>query len=100
MTGRILIDYFGYKKHHEGLQRQGNAAQSRQHRRSRESNRIPDPNQQEQSNYVQTLDKEKQEDNKEEMLARTEDLVFVSPILLGFALKNKQWRMLSPEKRL
>jgi len=42
---------------------------------------------------VQTLPKDKQEENKEEMLARAEDLVYVSPTLEGFALKNKLWRM-------
>jgi hypothetical protein len=95
VTGRILIDFFGYKKHHEGLQRQGNSAHRGRGRRSEETNRIPDPNEAEQSSYAQTLDKEKQEENKEEMLARVEDLVFVSPVLLGFALKNKLWRTLS-----
>lgn len=35
---------------------------------------------------------EKQEENKKEMLGeRYDDLVFVSPLLEGFALKNKQW---------
>lgn len=43
--------------------------------------------------YVQTLSAEKQQQNKEEMLGnRYNDLVFVSPLLQGFALKNKQWR--------
>ena len=57
-----------------------------------ETNRAAGPNDAEQSSYAQTLDKEKQDKNKEEMLARAEDLVFISPVLLGFALKNKQWR--------
>jgi hypothetical protein len=33
-----------------------------------------------------------QEENKQELLYRKEDLVFVSPLLRGFALKNKLWR--------
>jgi hypothetical protein len=43
--------------------------------------------------YLKTLSKEDQEANKEEMLAREKDLVFVSPLLTGFALKNKLWCM-------
>jgi hypothetical protein len=43
--------------------------------------------------YVKTLPKDKQEENKQEMLARAEHLVYISPILEGFALKNKLWRM-------
>lgn len=42
---------------------------------------------------MQTLAKEKQEENKKEMLGKRKDeLVYVSPLLEGFALKNKQWR--------
>ncbi|TVY73501.1 putative 26S proteasome regulatory subunit-like protein [Lachnellula suecica] len=91
VTGRILIDYFGYKKYHEGMQRQGSGTGRGRGRRSGETNRVPGPNGAEQSNYVQSLEMEKQEENKDDMLARAEDLVFVSPFLLGFALKNKQW---------
>jgi hypothetical protein len=34
------------------------------------------------------------------MLARAEDLVFIPPVLLGFALKNKQWRKISKPQLL
>lgn len=46
----------------------------------------------EQTSYVKRLSKEKQQKNIDEMLARPDDLLFVSPILEGFALKNKLWR--------
>jgi len=45
-----------------------------------------------QSTHGKSLSKELQEENKQEMLDRKEDLVFVSPLLRGFALKNKLWR--------
>ena len=45
--------------------------------------------------YLKALSKEDQEANKEEMLARDRDLIFVSPLLTGFALKNKLWCMSS-----
>jgi hypothetical protein len=45
--------------------------------------------------YLKALSKEDQEANKEEMLAREKDLIFVSPLLIGFALKNKLWCMSS-----
>jgi hypothetical protein len=46
-----------------------------------------------QSTNAKSLSKELQEENKQEMLDRKDDLVFVSPLLRGFALKNKLWRM-------
>jgi hypothetical protein len=45
-----------------------------------------------QSTHAKTLSKEMQEENKQELLDRKDDLVFVSPLLRGFALKNKLWR--------
>jgi len=45
------------------------------------------------SNYAQRISEEQQLKNKNAMLAREEDLIFVSPILEGFSLKNKIWRM-------
>ncbi|KAH6693328.1 P-loop containing nucleoside triphosphate hydrolase protein [Leptodontidium sp. MPI-SDFR-AT-0119] len=88
VTGRILIDYFGYKKHFEGLQRSDSNS-----RRKRHSQPAPPPSgSTDEPKYVQTLAKEKQEENKKEMLGKRKDeLVYVSPLLEGFALKNKQW---------
>ena len=42
--------------------------------------------------YIKRLTEEKEQENKREMLAREKDLICVSPILKGFALKNKLWR--------
>jgi Cdc6-like AAA superfamily ATPase len=43
------------------------------------------------SNYVKVLTKGAQEQNKNNMLSSPEELIFVSPMLEGFALKNKVW---------
>ena len=45
----------------------------------------------EKSTYIKRLSDEKQKRNKDEMLAREQDLILLSPILTGFALKNKLW---------
>ncbi|PVH79303.1 putative AAA family ATPase [Cadophora sp. DSE1049] len=89
VTGRILIDYFGYKKHFEGLQR----SDSNSRRKRGGPSRPPSTNGgADEPKYVQTLSKEKQEENKNEMLGKRKDeLVYISPLLEGFALKNKQW---------
>jgi hypothetical protein len=80
-----LIDYFGYAKHQDGLERNDSGKK----RPSRQSN--PTTNEKE-STYVSSLSKERQEENKQEMLGkRKEDLIFMSPLLKGFALKNKLW---------
>jgi hypothetical protein len=42
--------------------------------------------------YVKRLSVDKQKENVETMLKRTQDLIFVSPILEGFSLKAKLWR--------
>ena len=38
------------------------------------------------------LDEAEQQKNKEAMLTKEEDLVFMSPLIDGYALKNKLWR--------
>lgn len=45
------------------------------------------------STYIEPPTKEQQKANKEEMLAREEDLIFVTALLQGYALKNKEWCM-------
>ncbi|KAL2061152.1 hypothetical protein VTL71DRAFT_7425 [Oculimacula yallundae] len=87
VTGRILIDYFGYQKHFEGLKRTDNNS-----RRKRTANPPPAKGGNDEPKYVQTLSKEKQEANMKEMLGeRKDELVYISPLLEGFALKNKKW---------
>jgi hypothetical protein len=97
VASRILIDLLGYQKHQEGLQR--NETSSRK-RRTQQPPQNPGPTPHAdvasisgQSTHAKPLTKKTQEDNKQEMLDRKEDLVFVSPLLRGFALKNKLWRM-------
>jgi hypothetical protein len=44
-----------------------------------------------QSAHLTRLSKEQQEANKEEMLTREQDLICMTPVLEGFAMKNKLW---------
>ena len=45
--------------------------------------------------YIKRLSDEEQKRNRDEMLARPNDLCFLSPMLEGYALKNKTWRKFS-----
>jgi hypothetical protein len=42
--------------------------------------------------YIKRLSDEEQKKNRDDMLARPDDLIFMSPMLTGYALKNKIWR--------
>lgn len=46
--------------------------------------------------YVRPLDIKEQQENKAAMLARNQDLMFVSPMLSGFSLNDKIWRKTEP----
>jgi hypothetical protein len=37
------------------------------------------------------LTEEGQQKNKEQMLAKADEIMFISPLLEGYALKNKLW---------
>lgn len=105
VSGRILIDFVGYSKHHDGLSRTDpKVGQEPVYPAGRkpgptttttpfsgDHNLAATDPQSEKSNYIMTISKEKQEENKKNMLAREEDLIFVSPMLKGFCLKNKLW---------
>jgi ATPase family associated with various cellular activities (AAA) len=101
VSGRILIDHFGYCKHHEGLKRNeikdpNSQDQDQCNKKSRKNNRGQDQNDQSaeddsEKNYIRRLSLEKQEANKKAMLANEQDLIFMSPILTGFSLKVKLW---------
>lgn len=41
--------------------------------------------------YIKRLSDDEQKKNRDEMLARPDDLCFLSPMLEGYALKNKMW---------
>ncbi len=75
VSGRILIDTYGYNKYHSGLDRKISETES-----SSTS-----------SNYIKRLSIENQERNRKELLSREQDLIFVSPMLPGFSLKSKLW---------
>lgn len=42
--------------------------------------------------YIRRLTEDEQKKNRDNLLARKDDLVFLSPMLVGYALKNKLWR--------
>ena len=81
VSGRILIDFHGYNKHHEGYQRVENTSEDASQSGGKEK-----------TAHLEPLTKEQQKANKEAMLARRQDLIFVTPVLEGFALRNKVWR--------
>jgi hypothetical protein len=41
--------------------------------------------------YIKRLSDEDQKKNRDDMLARPDELCFLSPMLEGYALKNKMW---------
>lgn len=104
MSGRILIDIYGYHKHNGGLKRKENQEQKQltedpyqavaghvplgiQMTPAAPTGEPPAEN----SAYIKRLTDEEQQKNKDEMLARGQDLIFLSPILAGFSLKDKLW---------
>jgi len=42
--------------------------------------------------YIKRLTESEQKKNRDDLLSRKEDLIFLSPMLMGYALKNKLWR--------
>jgi hypothetical protein len=96
VAGRILVDYFGYEKHQNGNQRTDTG-----NKKSRKTGTNQNDAGANESAYINALPKEQQEENQKEMLGdREDDLVFVSPLLKGFSLKNKLWRTYPPKLRL
>jgi hypothetical protein len=101
VSGRILIDTYGYNKHHGALPRTENKERKQRTENPFElANAVTAGNignagkgesSDENSAYITRLSDEEQQENKDEMLAREQDLVFLSPILTGFSLKEKLW---------
>jgi hypothetical protein len=114
-----LIDTYGYNKHHLSLQRRGGKDQEMANNQvvmanvdnvllhascvplpppnmKRAHPPIPPPNPSTTKHpptslYIKRLSEEEQKMNKKAMLDRENDLVFLSPLLPGYALKNKLW---------
>lgn len=81
VLGRILIDFYGYAKHHKGLERI---------EKSPGNQKANGP--EGESTYLKPLDDKAQQANKASMLTKYLDLAFVSQVLSGFALREKPWR--------
>ncbi|EEQ31888.1 conserved hypothetical protein [Microsporum canis CBS 113480] len=111
VDGRILVDIVGYNKHHEAqrtnsgvenpLKRKQRVLQAAKGKKDEKTalhmdgpnkvkvisgKRVGDPR------ATKHIPKEEQEKNKEGMLALGEDIIYMSPFLEGYALKNKEWR--------
>jgi hypothetical protein len=100
VEGRILIDVVGFNKYHltQG-KREGKDAETQKNtitRRGRrpqpeDSTAATDAHKALEKGGHKRLTESEQQKNKEEMLARSDDLIFMSPLLEGYALKNKLW---------
>ena len=102
VEGRILIDVVGYNKYHltQG-KREGKDPESQKNAVTRrvkphsaggdEDGSGADAHKALDKGSNKHLTEAEQQKNREEMLAREDDLVFMSPLLEGYALKNKLW---------
>ncbi|TDZ72081.1 Fidgetin-like protein 1 [Colletotrichum trifolii] len=102
VEGRILIDVVGFNKYAltQG-KREGSDPQSVKNRATwiRDFEEVDEMNGQTtepprpkaDGKDHRHLSEKRRLENKEEMLARPDDLIFLSPIIEGFALKNKLW---------
>ncbi|KAK3384617.1 P-loop containing nucleoside triphosphate hydrolase protein [Lasiosphaeria ovina] len=94
VDGRILIDVVGFNKHHlaQGI-REGKDPETRKNmvRGTGRPTQPPDRKALEKAKISKRLDAKEQQKNKEAMLERESDLVFISPLIDGYALKNKLW---------
>ncbi|GJC92634.1 ATPase [Colletotrichum higginsianum] len=102
VEGRILVDVVGFNKYErtQGKREQDDAAtrrnrvsQSQTHHQQDENDEGADESKPEKTgaDISKHLGVHEQRKNKEEMLAREGDLMFMSPLIEGFALKNKVW---------
>lgn len=99
VQGRILIDVVGYNKHERAQgKREGSDPVTEKNRATvtHPGDPAADPEKQadakDGSKSQRHLSEARQLQNKEQMLARPDDLVFLSPLIEGYALKNKRWR--------
>lgn len=84
----------GFNKHHlaQGI-REGRGPDARRNM-VRGTGRPPPPKDRkipEKAIISKRLEEHEQQKNKEAMLAKEDDLVFMSPLIDGYALKNKLW---------
>ncbi|KAI3539715.1 ATPase [Colletotrichum filicis] len=103
VEGRILIDVVGFNKYERTQgKRENDDAETRRNRVTKKRIIYDDHSEPEfesegkeaKKSSVKNgrhLGEKAQLKNKEEMLARPDDLVFMSPLIEGFALKNKLW---------
>ena len=92
VEGRILIDMAGYNKYHlsQGKREAGDPETVRNAEttlvRANESE-AQDGN----NSSLKRLSEEEQARNKAEMLEKEHLLMFIDPLIMGYALKNKMW---------
>ncbi|KAK2043683.1 ATPase [Colletotrichum somersetense] len=102
VEGRILVDVVGFNKYERARgKREQDDANTRRNRvvarehialpiEDADETKVTEPDKTE-TGSGKHLGAKEQRRNKEEMLAREDDLVFMSPLIEGFALKNKVW---------
>nr|XP_036582506.1 Vacuolar protein sorting-associated protein 4B [Colletotrichum truncatum]KAF6791210.1 Vacuolar protein sorting-associated protein 4B [Colletotrichum truncatum] len=97
VEGRILIDVVGFNKYERTQgKREASDPQTLKNRVTKkhtESNEDSEgkPNVKADGKNHKHLSEKRQLENKKDMLSRQDDLVFISPLIEGFALKNKLW---------
>ncbi|KAF6829355.1 Vacuolar protein sorting-associated protein 4B [Colletotrichum plurivorum] len=100
VQGRILIDVVGYNKHERAQGKREGSDPHTEKNRATVTHADPPADAEKQedakdgkdgSKSQRHLSEARQLQNKEQMLARPDDLVFLSPLIEGYALKNKRW---------
>ncbi|KAI9158904.1 Arylsulfatase [Paramyrothecium foliicola] len=90
VEGRVLIDVVGYNKYHLAQgKREASDPKIEKHTQSKQASDKSEPS--EDVSDGKRLDEQEQQKNKEDMLANTDDLCFISEFIGGYALKNKKW---------
>lgn len=97
VEGRILIDVVGYNKYERTRgKREGDDPETRKNRATKKHDGSVDEVDGTAGAEIdgashKHLDEKRQLQNREEMLARQDNLIYMSPVVEGYALKNKLW---------
>jgi primosomal protein N' len=87
----VLVDVAGYNKHHLAKgKRENDSPRTERHTRRRTAEAKGEAKTEPKTRSFRVTEEEARR-NKESMLAQEEDLCFVSELVGGYALKNKEW---------
>ncbi|EEP75558.1 predicted protein [Uncinocarpus reesii 1704] len=90
VDGRILVDTIGYNKF--CLAKGNRESQDPEVQKNKVLGDVDVPEKSSPSSQPNHLPQAAQEANKKRVLETSENLLFMSPFVKGFALKNKEWR--------